>query len=96
MLSDTNGETFNVGNNQEEISIRNLAELACQVAGPPGIGIEYRISEDASYLTDNPQRRCPDLTKICKRFPWTPKIPLKTGLERTLLSYLEESLKEDD
>jgi dTDP-glucose 4,6-dehydratase/UDP-glucuronate decarboxylase len=87
LLSDTNGEAFNVGNDEREITIGMLAELVREAAGPPQLEILHRASEDKHYLTDNPQRRCPDLTKLRGRFPWTPNVPLAEGLERTLRSY---------
>lgn len=89
LLSDANGEIFNVGNDEEEIEIRQLAERLREVAGPPALEITYRVSDDADYLTDNPQRRCPDLTKLRGRFPWTPEVSLAQGLERTLHANLE-------
>lgn len=87
LLSDADGEAFNVGNDQREITIGELAEVLREIAGPPPLEIVQKISEDKHYLTDNPQRRCPDLTKLRSRFPWTPKISLAEGLKRTLLSY---------
>jgi len=94
LCSDADGEVFNVGNDQQEVSIRELAELVRQIAGPPWLEIEHRVSRDVHYLTDNPQRRCPDLTKLRSRFPWEPKVSLTEGLWRTLRSYLEESSRE--
>ena len=87
LLSDADGEAFNVGNDEREITIRELAEVLRDVAGPPWLEIVQKVSEDKHYLTDNPQRRCPDLTKLRSRFPWTPRTSLAEGLERTLLSY---------
>jgi UDP-glucuronate decarboxylase len=87
LMSDANGEAFNVGNDEKETSVRELAEIVQQIAGPPVLQIEFKVSGDAHYLTDNPQRRCPDLTKLRSHFPWTPKVPVAEGLRRTLLSY---------
>lgn len=87
LLSDANGEAFNVGNDEGEITIGELAEVLREVAGPPQLDIVRKVSTDKHYLTDNPQRRCPDLTKLRSRFPWTPKTSLAEGLKRTLMSY---------
>lgn len=87
LLSDANGEIFNVGNDEREITIGDLAGVLREVAGPPALEIRHQISQDKHYLTDNPQRRCPDLTKLRDRFGWAPKVSLKQGLERTLQSY---------
>lgn len=90
LLSDANGEVFNVGNDQQETSISTLAQQMREVAGPPSIPIELHSSTDPHYLTDNPRRRCPDLTKLRAAFPWEPKVSLAEGLARTLRSYTEE------
>lgn len=95
LLSEADGEVFNVGNDLQEISVRELAERVREVAGPPWLEIKHCVSEDAEYLTDNPQRRCPDLTKLRTQFRFKPKVPLMQGLERTLRSY-REALQVDD
>ncbi|WP_142847691.1 NAD-dependent epimerase/dehydratase family protein [Telmatospirillum sp. J64-1] len=89
MMSDANGEPFNVGNDQE-ISIGAAAELMARIAAEPPLTVEYRVNPDSDYLVDNPQRRCPDLTKLRTMTPWTPKVSLEEGLTRTLASYREE------
>lgn len=91
LLSEADGETFNVGNDEEEISIAELARKLSGVAGPPALSVVHRNSEDPHYLTDNPQRRCPDLTELRTRFNWTPKVNLADGLRRTLKSYQERT-----
>jgi dTDP-glucose 4,6-dehydratase/UDP-glucuronate decarboxylase len=78
------GEAFNVGND-EEISIGDLAHLMSDIAG--GIGVELQTSEDPNYVTDNPNRRCPDLSKTKATIPWVPEVDLRAGLERSLAHY---------
>jgi UDP-glucuronate decarboxylase len=79
---------YNVGND-EEVTIEEAARVFDEVANE-GRGVRFESSEDAAYLTDNPQRRCPDLRKVKAAIPWTPAIPLREGLARTYASYLEE------
>ena len=88
-LSDREGDIFNVGNDQEEIRIEDLAERVRQIAGPPWLTIEQHRSPDPHYVTDNPQRRCPDLTKLRSYFPWEPTVTLAEGLQRTVTSCRE-------
>ncbi|MGH9685843.1 MAG: NAD-dependent epimerase/dehydratase family protein [Candidatus Acidiferrales bacterium] len=95
LLSDANGEVFNVGNDQEETSISALADKMCMIAGPPSISVERRTSIDEHYLTDNPRRRCPDLTKLRAAFSWEPKVSLTQGLSRTLRSYATEPVRQE-
>ena len=86
MLSDSNGEAFNIGND-EEVSIGDAARLMAEIARDPPLPVEFRVSPDAHYLTDNPQRRCPDIAKI-RRLGFTPRVPMRGGFKRTLDSYL--------
>jgi UDP-glucuronate decarboxylase len=89
LVSDASDEAFNVGNDELEISIAELARELSRVAGPPPLEIIHRVSEDPQYLADNPQRRCPDLAKLRNRFSWSPSVSLAEGLRRTLRSYTE-------
>ena len=82
------GEAYNVGND-EEVSMRQAAELVAEVAGSPGV--LTAASSDPDYLTDNPSRRCPDLRKTKAAIPWAPEVPLRMGLARTLAHYREDS-----
>ena len=41
------------------------------------------------YLTDNPKRRCPDISKISKMLDFKPLISLETGLLKSYRFYLE-------
>ncbi len=88
MLADVAGEAFNVGNDEMEISMADLAETMARVASDPPLKVEYRVSDDAHYLTDNPQRRCPVLDKL-RGLGWEPKVTLEEALSRTLASYAE-------
>lgn len=82
LLSDADGEVFNVGSG-EEITIETLARTINNLFdGKPGI--RFAKSADQHYLTDNPLRRCPDLSKINQHFGWSPKIGLTEGLLRTI------------
>jgi dTDP-glucose 4,6-dehydratase/UDP-glucuronate decarboxylase len=90
MMSDANGEAFNVGNDTE-ISIGDAARIMAGVAAEPPIQIDFKVSKDADFLVDNPQRRCPDLSKIRNAFGFVPEIGLKEGFTRALASYREEA-----
>lgn len=87
LLSDHNGEAFNIGNDEVEISMLDLAKQIGKSVG--GVEIEYRQSDDNNYLTDNPQRRCPDLTKAKNLLGYYPRVNLEDGLGR-LKDWYEE------
>lgn len=89
----TNGQAFNVGNDEIETTINDLAkqmiQIGLEIMGEPENTIIYATNKDKEYITDNPKRRCPDLTKTKHAINWSPKIMLKTALKRTLQSYIE-------
>lgn len=95
LTSDIAGEPINVGNDEVEISMFDLAQLVARVGSNvlerPAIPVVKKRSEEADYLVDNPQRRCPDLTFARSRFPrWKPKVTLEDGVKRLLRHYVEQ------
>ena len=42
---------------------------------------------------DDPRQRCPDISRARELLDWHPRVPLKTGLERTI-AYFDELLGE--
>lgn len=88
LIAGSDGEAYNVGND-EEISIRELAEIVAQIEGQPFLPVEFQISADRDYLSDNPRRRCPDLAKLKGLANWRPEVKVREGMARTLRSYRE-------
>ena len=86
---------FNIGIEKPEISMTELAELY-QDAGRRLFGysgaVRYSVSGDRHYLTDNPQRRCPDISKARTVLGYQPEILVAEGVER-LLRFWKEELK---
>jgi dTDP-glucose 4,6-dehydratase/UDP-glucuronate decarboxylase len=89
MMPEADGEAFNVGN-AEEVSIAEAARTMATVAAEPPLVVELHQSPEAAFLVDNPQRRCPDLTKLHRLTGFTARTSLREGLARTLASYREE------
>ena len=86
VMSEHNGEAFNVGW-PEEVSMRAVATMLGELLGVREI--RTALSDDKRYLTDNPQRRCPDIRKIRDQVGWSPEVPLREGLRRTVSYYRE-------
>jgi dTDP-glucose 4,6-dehydratase/UDP-glucuronate decarboxylase len=84
-----NGEAYNLGNDAEEVTMLEVARAIQKVSPGASLTIEHRSSPDAAYLTDNPQRRRPDLRKLRAIDGWSPDVSLDEGLARTLRSYRE-------
>lgn len=89
LLSDFNGEVFNVGNQQEEISIIDLAKVIVELSDKK-IKINKVVGPNETYASADPKRRCPDLTKIRKSVGHEAKVDLRTGIKRTIQWFREE------
>ena len=46
-----------------------------------------QVSADKEYLIDNPNRRCPIITKARTELGYDPKVIIDEGLRRSLLWY---------
>ena len=66
----------------------DLAQHVIEVAGA-NVKVEEQKSPDIDYNTDNPKRRCPDISKARQEIKYNPRIGLKEGLARTYAYYLE-------
>tara|TARA_B100000029_G_scaffold513585_1_gene613626 strand:- start:1338 stop:2408 length:1071 start_codon:yes stop_codon:yes gene_type:complete len=87
LLSDYNGDPFNIGTNVPEVSIGELAGKIIDISGKK-LNVQYQTSHDTDYLIDNPQRRCPSIDKAKRFLDYNPKINLEEGLRRTYDYYL--------
>jgi nucleoside-diphosphate-sugar epimerase len=86
------GEPYNIGVEEPEISVAELAERMV-VLGKELFGYQGRVvrqeSQDRDYLVDNPNRRCPVITKARTELGYNPAVTLDDGLRRTLVWYGE-------
>lgn len=87
LLSSFHGQIFNIGSDSPEVSIYDLAQLIKKIIGNPSTKINLATSTDKHYLTDNPSRRCPDLSKARRLLAYEPSITLEHGLELTYAYY---------
>lgn len=79
---------FNIGIDKPEISINQLAQIYEEKAKEVlnyTAKITYDISEDKDYLTNNPERRCPNIDKARKILNYTPSINVDEGIRRFLI-----------
>jgi len=86
LLSNHDGEPFNIGVESPEISMRDVADMVVGISGT-GRSVLFARSDDRHYLTDNPQRRCPDITKARTLLGYNPNMTLEEGLRRTFEYY---------
>jgi UDP-glucuronate decarboxylase len=92
------GEAYNVGVEEPEISMAELGErvvaLARELFGYEG-KVVLGASEEADYLVDNPNRRCPVIAKARTELGYDPQVGIHEGLRRALLWYAGNSAAED-
>lgn len=90
LLRGVNGESYNIGTDDDEISMLGLAQMVVEIAGEL-FGYEGEVvfekSEDAEYLTDNPNRRRPIIDKARNELGYSPGISLQDGVRRSLIWY---------
>ncbi len=79
---------INLGN-PTETSILELAQMIIELTGSSS-SLEYQ-----ELPSDDPRRRCPDISQAKEKLGWEPTVPLKEGLTKTI-EYFEELLKKGE
>lgn len=80
---DTNSQIVNVGNESEEIRIKDLAHLLLKISG-----LEVPLNVNPAPA-GSVKRRCPDISKLRKLTSYSPKVDLNTGMKLSLEWYLK-------
>jgi UDP-glucuronate decarboxylase len=90
LVKGRSGEAYNVGVETPEISMLELADrlvsLSKELFGYQGKLVRQE-SSDKDYLVDNPNRRCPIITKARTELGYDPQVTLDEGLRRSMLWY---------
>ena len=86
LLNGEPGHSYNIGNHNNEISMKDLADLFISLADEHSNNASYElVSYPATYPGGEPQRRCPDLTKAKEHLGYVPKVSLEDGIRRFIL-----------
>ena len=76
---------FNIGIDTPEVSMRDFAQI-CAGAGRKIFNYSGQVRLDKpaekDYLTHNPSRRCPDISKARRMLGFAPSISVEQGVER--------------
>ena len=78
-----------------------MAELAQRTVATAKAAVGYhgqvvmKASEEADYLTDNPNRRCPVIKKARDELAYDPSITIEDGLARALVWYRDNNTGDD-
>ncbi|TFF97226.1 MAG: SDR family oxidoreductase [Promethearchaeota archaeon] len=78
------GEVINLGNNKE-YTILELAKMIKELTGSNSEIVFKRLP------VDDPERRCPDLTKAKKILNWEPSTSLRESLEKTIAWFRKQN-----
>ena len=80
-------DVFNIGIDKPEVSVAEFAELfsknAKEIYQYKG-EVVFEVSEDEQYMTDNPNRRCPNIDKAKRVLDYNPSIYVDEGIRRYL------------
>ncbi|OGG01687.1 hypothetical protein A2Z33_05605 [Candidatus Gottesmanbacteria bacterium RBG_16_52_11] len=76
----TTGEVINLGNPQE-LSVLSLAEKVLSLTGSGAGTAVKKLPED------DPEIRCPDISKAGQLLSWKPEVTLEEGLRKTIAYY---------
>ena len=80
LVKGVRGEAYNIGNPEPEISIEEIARRIQRVLGDH---VRYVINDyPDGYPSNEPQRRCPDITKARLHLEFEPVVGLDDGLRR--------------
>jgi len=80
LIEAENPSVFNIGNPLPEISMSDLAEKVCEIA-PIQTSFEL-VRYPSSYPEDEPNRRCPDISRATSTVGYKPQVSLDEGLRR--------------
>jgi UDP-glucuronate decarboxylase len=95
LVRGADGEPYNIGIDRPEITIAQLAELvvaaAAELFGYQGKVVRGQ-SNEADYLIDNPNRRCPVIDKARRELGFDPRVLPEEGIYRSLIWYSHNQL----
>jgi len=80
LLDSKNPDVFNVGNPTPEVSMIELTQIIKKVINED-FKVEL-IDYPSTYPADEPNRRCPDITRISENLGFQPKVNIEEGLAR--------------
>ncbi|KAH8342460.1 UDP-glucuronic acid decarboxylase 1 [Drosophila kikkawai] len=88
LMSSNYTQPVNLGNPVEQ-TIGEFAQIIKKQVGGPSVIRQTKAMED------DPQRRKPDITRARQYLQWEPKVPLETGLQRTIAYFRNELARSD-
>ena len=81
LLDGVPGEPYNIGNPSPEISMKALALEVARAIGRERVEFDV-VNYPDTYPADEPNRRCPDISKAAQQLGYAPRVDLRDGLKR--------------
>jgi len=86
LLKGTPGTACNVGNDQGELTVKELADLLAGLEPALALQVRFAPRTDGDYLPSPIQRGCPDVARL-RALGWAPRTSPREGFLRTLRSF---------
>ena len=83
IINGKNGEIYNIGNKFNEISMIKLVRLFKQILKNKKINYKT-VKYPEGYPTDEPARRCPNISKAQKHLNFNPSVDIRSGIIKVL------------
>ena len=87
LIKGNTADPYNIGLEKPEISVLEVAKLVQKLAKKK-FNYSGRVikmeSDDSEFLTDNPNRRCPNISKAKKELGFSPEVSIIQGISQTL------------
>ena len=86
LLNGEAGQAYNVGNDECESSIIDLAEKLITLEPSKNLKVKRFEEQGSNYMKSLVSRNAPDISKI-KNLNWFPTVDIEKGFSRTIKSY---------
>ncbi|MBP9083180.1 MAG: NAD-dependent epimerase/dehydratase family protein [Bacteroidia bacterium] len=86
LLEGKHGESYNIGNQTEEYSIKNLAEILVDLYSEKNLKVTTNNIPDINYTPSKVNRNCPNCSKVTS-LGWKVTTTVQDGFQRTINSY---------
>jgi len=87
LLSDKNGEAYNIGNTSQQYTVFELAQAIVGIYPEKKLKVNISKRQDQNYLISPVKKIIPNITKMKISLNWLPQIDVIKGFERTIDSY---------
>jgi nucleoside-diphosphate-sugar epimerase len=88
LLKGENGQAYNLGNPEGEISILDLAVKLVNLFPEKALKVVRKpVLDNQDYIPSQIPRNCPDISKL-SRLGWQPTTSIEEGFKRTIRSFL--------